>query len=101
MKDCDKLIVVFYLGVNDMGNVDICSLLDEASHVYGDRFDESVKTFFIPVKGTSHSRIEVLNPHYISRNQFKKTSSEIKNTCKQAQRALKKDNISNFFNFKF
>ena len=57
MKDCDKLILVFYLGVNDMDDVGICSLLNEASHVYGDNFDESVKTFFIPVKGTSHSRI--------------------------------------------
>ena len=101
MKDCDKLIVVFYLGVGDMDNVNISSLLHEASSVYGDRFDETVKPFFIPVKGTQHSRIEVLNPHYISRNQFKKTLADIKKTCIEAQRALKKDNISDFFDFKF
>ena len=101
MKDCDKLILVFYLGVNGMDDVNICSLLIEASHVYGDNFDESVKTFFIPVKGTSHSRIEVLNPRYASRNQFKKILSKLKKTCKQVQKTSKSDIKLDVFDWKF
>lgn len=101
MKDNEKIIVVFYLGTLGIGVSDLPRLLSETCDYYANQFDETVKPFFVPVRDTSYTRIEVLNPRYVSKNEYKKTVKEIKKTCKQARDTYKKEKNFDLFKLKF
>ena len=93
MKDCDKIYMVFYLGVGDRDEISISSIVGEAIQYYGGYFDDSVKPFFIPVRGTDYTRVEVLNPRHVSKGEFKRTLNDIRKTCKKLR--AKFDDIKN------
>lgn len=68
MKDSDKLIVVFYIDVSNIHQADVLEYMENAKYAFN--FDNSVRSIFIPVKETS--RVDVLNPRYIPKSEYRK-----------------------------
>jgi predicted P-loop ATPase/GTPase len=101
MKDCDKIYIVFYLGVGEHDEIDIASMMNETIQSYNQYFDDTVKPFFIPVRNTDYTRVEILNPKYVSRNEFKKTLAEVRKTCKKMRAKFEISQKNDFFKLKF
>lgn len=63
MKDCDKLIIVAYVHIEDVD--DAYAVLDVTKTRLMKQFDDSVKVFVIPTK-ESETYLEALNPKFVS-----------------------------------
>lgn len=50
---------------------------------------------------TDYTRVEVLNPKYVSRNEFKKTLAEVRKTCKKMRAKFEISQKNDFFKLKF
>lgn len=68
MEDKDKLILAFYVNVSGMASEEIGKYLADVSE--NTKFDDSVRTFFIPTLG--ETRIESLNPKYVTKKEYEK-----------------------------
>jgi hypothetical protein len=68
MKDCDKIIVVFYIDVSNICQSDVPEYMENVKYAFN--FDNSVRPIFVPVKETS--RVDVLNPRYIPKSEYRK-----------------------------
>ena len=82
MKDCDKITTVFYIDVSNICQADVPKYMDNVIHAFN--FDDSVKTIFIPVKETS--RVDVLNPRYISKSEYRKIVNRFNETLDNIQK---------------
>ena len=76
-------------------------MMNETIQYYNQYFDDTVKPFFIPVMDTDYTRVEVLNPKYVSRNEFKKTLAEVGKTCKKMRAKFEISQKNDFFKLKF
>jgi hypothetical protein len=45
--------------------------------------------------------VEILNPKYVSRNEFKKTLAEVRKTCKKMRAKFEISQKNDFFKLKF
>lgn len=83
MKDCDKIIIVFYIDVSNIYQADVPEYMENVKYAFN--FDNSVRPIFIPVKETS--RVDVLNPRYISKSEYRKIVKRFNETLDNIQKA--------------
>lgn len=89
MKDCDKIFLVYYVGCAGLEAGDINSYLEEWYNQLKDLYDESVKIMFIPNGESKMTRVEILNPKYISKNQYKKSFKQFDKAMKNIEEIIK------------
>ncbi len=89
MEDKDKLILAFYVNVSGMDGKDIGKYLAEVSE--NTKFDDSVRTFFIPTLG--ETRIESLNPKYVTKKEYEKVVTHFNEMVDKAVAFFEQKNI--------
>jgi hypothetical protein len=94
MKDSDKIIVVFYIDVSNLHKTDVPAYMENVRYAF--EFDNSVRPIFIPVEETS--RVEVLNPRYIPKNEYKKIVKQFNEVLDNIKNTT--DNMRNKNNIK-
>lgn len=57
MKDCEKLILVFYVDIRGIDEIYAPKYMEDVKNAF--KLDDSIITIFIPIKG--NSKIECLN----------------------------------------
>lgn len=77
MKDCEKIFLVFYLRVENVCSEDMDEYLLKASNALKSGYDDSVNCIFIPLYEGGDSRVEVINPRYISEDEYKKLTEKV------------------------
>lgn len=82
MNDSDKIIVVFYIDVSNICQSDVPEYMENVRYAFN--FDNSVRPLFIPVKETS--RVDVLNPRYISKSEYRKIVKRFNETLDNIQK---------------
>lgn len=59
MKDCEKMIIVFYVNIGGIDESDISAFMQDFASNF--TFDKTVRAFYIPVRGIENSKVEVYN----------------------------------------
>lgn len=72
----DKLILVFYIGVQSIDAGDIPAYISEITSHITRGADESVQFYFIPDLETSSSHVECINPMFLTEEKLKETEEK-------------------------
>lgn len=88
----DKLILVFYVGVEGLSMTRTSEMVRDARYHFESLKDESVEFIFVPDFKTRSCRVEAINPKRISDEEYEKVSEiveDYKNRLKNYdQRAI-------------
>jgi hypothetical protein len=75
MRDNKKLIVVIYVGTEDMSNV--FQAIDDVRNSISSFFDKSVKLIFVPDYNNIGIKVDCINPVLLDEEEFKKVDEKL------------------------
>lgn len=75
MRDNKKLIVVIYVGTEDMSNV--VQAIDDVRNSISSFFDKSVKLIFVPDYNNIGIKVDCINPVLLDEEEFKKVDEKL------------------------
>lgn len=84
MKDNEKLIIAFYIDVRGINKIDIPQYLDTV--VQATQFDDTVRTFYIPIEGETH--VDSLNPKYVTKKEYEQVVEKFNALIEKANQAF-------------
>lgn len=90
MKDKDKLIVVIYVGTDDITN--LYPTLQNIRNEVSQFFDESVKLCFIPDYNNVGIKIDCINPVLLDEEEFKKVDEKLSKIDEIVEKKLNNEN---------
>lgn len=82
MNDSDKIIIVFCIDVSNIHQAHVHEYMENVKYAFN--FDNSVRAIFIPIKGTS--RVDVLNPRYVPKSEYRKIVKRFNETLDNIQK---------------
>ena len=85
MKDNKKLIVVIYLGTEDMSNDDLKNSIISF-------FDKSVKLIFVPDYNNIGIKVDCINPVLLNEEEYKKVNEKLSKINNLIDKYLKNEN---------
>lgn len=85
MLDKDKIILVSYVNISNIDDVDVAPYMDRLTQLM--TFDDSVLRLFIPVR-ESETRVECINPKRISDEEYVKVSEFVEDAQKKLDEFL-------------
>lgn len=75
MRDNKKLIVVIYVGTEDMSNA--FQAIDDVRNSISSFFDKSVKLIFVPDYNNIGIKVDCINPVLLDEEEFKKVDEKL------------------------
>lgn len=75
MKDKEKLIVVFYIDVSKLDEVNSYEYMHEAKKSLECYFDDTVKMVFMP---SDENKVDCINPVLMNEEQYQEVTEKIK-----------------------
>lgn len=72
----DRLILVFYIGVRNIDNSDIASYISEIADYFSKGKDNTVEMYFILDPENRTSRVECINPMFLTEEKIKETEEK-------------------------
>lgn len=73
----DKIILVFYIYVGDLSEIQVEELLDELkSNYFGEWENENTIAYWIPIN-EGDTRVECINPKLVGPQEYEKVNQEI------------------------
>lgn len=73
----DKIILVFYIYVGDLSEIQVEELLDELkSNYFGEWESENTLAYWIPIN-EGDTRVECINPKLVGPQEYEKVNQEI------------------------
>ncbi len=87
MLDKDKLILAFYINVDEIDLCDIHTYLNEAREGLTRNLDDSVISYFIPIEG-ENSKVECINPSFIDGDEYEDAKEKLDNAVKKLEEFL-------------
>lgn len=87
MLDKDKLILAFYINIDSIDSCDVYDYLNEAKESLTSNLDNSVISYFIPIKG-ENSKVDCINPSFIDGDEYKANKEKLDNMVKKLEEFL-------------
>lgn len=75
MRDSKKIILIIYVGTEDMSNV--YQAIDEIRNAVSHFFDKSVKLIFVPDYNNIGIKVDCINPVLLDEEEFKKVDEKL------------------------
>ena len=88
LLDKDKLILIFYIGIDDLSNEKAYDTLQDITQEIKGMFDESVKPIIMPVRDSKQLKVEPIYIQTISNNEDKNHLVEVINRLEEAIQKL-------------
>ena len=83
MEDKDKIILVTYVGIKNLGSEGtILDHLVAIDAMIRSAFDSTVKTLIVPRRDTDETWVECINPQLVSEEKYKEAEEAVENLNK-------------------
>ena len=92
MADKDKLILVFYINVDNIDKYDWSDYLHDAKESLTANLDDSVISYFVPIEG-ENSKIDCINPQLLGDEEYEINIEKLKKVIEKFNEIL--DNLTN------
>lgn len=86
----DKLILVFYIGVEGICDSDVPAYMSEVADYITRGKDESAEFYFIPDPESRTTRVECINPQFLTEERVKEMEEKSNELMKRLSQAVDK-----------
>ena len=88
----DKIIIVYYVDIREIDKMDVPDYMDDVYHSLKEN-DNTVHQVFVPIY--NDSRVECINPKYLSEEEVEKVSHAVEELIAKADEWINKKKHNN------